>query len=111
MPAFIEKNQKQFSCYQANHSRMLTKRRWVIEAINGVLKESFRALGQVQNSILKHIMIDLKICCSFINRFFHPKLSDRENGVLIAKNMKLKLNKVNELEKCVNCLIQLSLLI
>ncbi|CAF0897886.1 unnamed protein product [Brachionus calyciflorus] len=40
---------------------MMTKCRWVIEAINGILKESFRSLSQVRNTMLKHIMVDFKV--------------------------------------------------
>ncbi|CAF1125504.1 unnamed protein product, partial [Brachionus calyciflorus] len=98
MPAFIAKDRKQLTCQQANHSRLVTKCRWVTEAINGTLKESFRALGHVQNSMLKHIMIDFRISCALINRFFQPKISDKENGIIIARNMKAKISQTeNEL--------------
>ncbi|CAF1131941.1 unnamed protein product, partial [Brachionus calyciflorus] len=101
MPEFLDKSQKQLTCAQANKSRFVTKCRWVIEAINGILKESFRALSQVRNSMLQHIMIDFKIACALVNCFRSRLISDRDNGLLIAKNMKIKFNTENELEKII----------
>ncbi|CAF1030818.1 unnamed protein product [Brachionus calyciflorus] len=63
----LKKTQKQFTCEQANNSRKVTKCRWVIEAINGILKESFRSLSQVRNTMLKHIMVDFKIVCALLS--------------------------------------------
>ena len=44
MPNLLPKNQKQFTTEEANSSRLCTKMRWVIESVNGLLKECFRAL-------------------------------------------------------------------
>ena len=43
MPAYLDSDKKQLTTEQANNSRLVTKSRWVIEAINGILKQSFKA--------------------------------------------------------------------
>ena len=91
---------EQLTTLQANESRFVTKVRWVIEDINGTLKQVFRALdGTIQNSMLLHIMDDLKIACALINFFFVKKQSDVEDGIEIAQEMKKYLLKKNDLEK------------
>ena len=68
--------------------------RWVIEARNGHL-ENFKALGNVPNNTLSHIMTDYKIAASIINCFYQKLESDRENAVQIAADMKLKISTTN----------------
>ena len=78
---------------QANETRFVTKIRWIIEDINGTIKQHFRVFdGTIQNSIL-HIMDDLKIACALINCFFNRKLSDVDDCKEIAKEMKKKLTR------------------
>ena len=65
MPCFLDKSQKQFTTEQANESRMVTKMRWVIESINGILKKCFRALdGRLENKSLPHTHEDMRIAGS-----------------------------------------------
>ena len=79
----------QLTRLQANETRLVTKIRWVIEDANGVLKQSFRAFdGTIQNKMLNHIMNDFRIACSLVNCFFTRKISDEEDGVQIAHEMK-----------------------
>ncbi|CAF1110288.1 unnamed protein product, partial [Brachionus calyciflorus] len=80
MPAVMEKNQKQLTTKQANDTRLVTKTRWVIEAINGIFKQSFKALSQIKNKMLNNIKFDYKIG---------------------SKNMKNRVLKENDLEKLV----------
>ncbi len=85
---------------QANETRFVTKIRWIIEDINGIIKQHFRGFdGTIQNSMLIHIMDDFKIACAFINCFFNRKLSDVENSKEIAEEMKKKVDEKNELDK------------
>ena len=90
----------QLTRLQANETRLVTKIRWVIEDVNGVLKQSFRAFdGTIQNKMLTHIMNDLRIACSLVNCFFTRKISDEEDGVQIAYEMKEKVSLKNDLER------------
>ena len=93
----------QLTRLQANETRHVTKIRWVIEDANGVLKQSFRAFdGTIQNKMLNHIMNDFRIACSLVNCFFTRKISDEEDGVQIALEMKEKLSLKNDLERYLN---------
>ena len=85
---------------QANETRLVTKVRWIIEDINGCIKSQFRIFdGTIQNKMLLHIMDDLKIACALINCFYTRKLSDIEDSIEIAQEMKKNVSKKNELEK------------
>ena len=67
--------------------------------VNGIFKQWFNSFDQIQNSMLKHIYQDFKIAAALINCFFARNLTDRNNGVEIAKKMNRKLRyKKNPLE-------------
>lgn len=99
IPACIPPEQKQLTTFQANHTRLVTKCRWVIEAINGILKRSFKALQSVPNTMLKHIITDYKIAAALINAFRPRLTSDGLDAELIAKNMLKKINTSNLMVK------------
>jgi hypothetical protein len=94
----VPKDQVQLTTLQANESRMVTKCRWVVEAINGFLKK-FKSLRFTDNKSLSHIMLDYKIAAAFINQFYKPLFSDGDeaNQLLIAKKIKNNLNQANTL--------------
>ena len=56
MPAYLTKNQKRLTTYQANKSRFVTKCRWVVEAVKARLKVSFKALSKIRNFYLPTII-------------------------------------------------------
>ena len=43
--------------FEADESRFVTKVRWIIESRNGHL-ENFKALGDINNTVIPHIMQD-----------------------------------------------------
>lgn len=100
MPACLEKNQKQLNTEQANQSCLVTKCRWVVEVTNSFLKNSFKALDNVKNKSLHHTLKDYRIAAALINKYFNRLYSDNDD-VIIAKRMKAKLFKENNLEKYV----------
>ena len=79
--------------------------RLVIEARNGHL-ENFKALGNVPNNTLSHIMTDYKIAASIINCFYLKLESARENDVQIAADMKLKIPTTNTCHRKISSRIQ-----
>ena len=87
---------------QANQTRLITKCRWVIEAINGSLKQSHKALDKIQNTMLTHIIDDFKIAAALLNAFRHFLKTDGEDSEEIALNMLAKVNSKNELVKLIN---------
>lgn len=78
----------QLSQKDANRTRFVTKCRYIIESINGLLKQSFKALSSVQNTLLSHIGVDYLIAASLINRFYQRRFSDGAYAEQIANSMK-----------------------
>lgn len=97
--SYITKGEKQFTCYEANVTRYITKCRWVIEAINRFFKKTFKALDEVNNKSLTHILQDFRIAAALVNKFFQRLISDKDNGNEIATRMKDKCNEFNELQQ------------
>lgn len=98
MPSYIPKGDKQLTCYEANVTRYITKCRWVIEALNRFFKETFRALDEVNNKSLPHILQDFRIAAALVNKFFQRMTSDKDNGTEIATRMRDKCREENELQ-------------
>jgi hypothetical protein len=88
-------SQKQLSVIQANETRLVTKVRWVIEAINGLLKKSYRYLDKViQNKSLPHVNDDVRIACALVN-YTYRRLVAEDDDIEVAKHMKTLVNKPN----------------
>ncbi|CAF0933722.1 unnamed protein product [Brachionus calyciflorus] len=67
------------------------KCRYVIEVINGIFKQQFKALKETQNIMLSHICDDYKIAAAQINVFFSERISDKEDQNEISRQMKTAL--------------------
>ena len=89
-------SKEQLTTAQANQTRLITKIRWTIEAINGTIKQ-FRALEKTRNSMLPHIMQDFRIAAAIVNRYYSKKLSDIGNETEIANLMKQRFHTKNNL--------------
>ena len=101
MPSCVPSKQKQLRTEQANRSRFITKCRWTVEAVNGLMK-TYRAHDKVvQNKSLPHAIDDFRISASLINRFHKRLISDNDNSLTIINEMKAKLTQENELESFV----------
>ena len=102
IPHFLPKNQKQFTTEQANESRLVTKVRWVIEAVNSQIKQKYRALDSVvQNKAIPHLMSDFKIAGALVNLFCERLNSDGQNAMNIANKMFANRNRSNETREIV----------
>ena len=96
MPAFLNK-QAQFSTEEANKTRLVTKIRWVVEAVNGQLK-NWRALNNViPNVQIPYIGDYVKIVCAILNAFHPARIKNLEDDNIIAQRML-------DLVKMANCL-------
>jgi hypothetical protein len=84
--------QNQLTVRQANESRLVTKVRWVIEAINGLLKKSYLD-KVVQNKSLPHTGDDVRIACALVNYTYRPLVAD----VDLVREMKALAKKPNPL--------------
>ena len=75
MPSFLAKGQKK-SALESKFSRFITKIRWIIESVNGRIKQ-WRALDQVvPNSQIPWIGDSVRIVSAVFNRY-NPSLVSR----------------------------------
>ena len=99
MPYYLEKGKKQHSTLEANESRLVTKTRWVVEAVNGLVKKWQYFNNVVKNVNVPNIASDFRIICAIINKYKPPRLTDTNESQLIAKTMLEKATNDNHLMK------------
>ncbi|CAF4641659.1 unnamed protein product [Didymodactylos carnosus] len=79
MPSFLPRVQRQYTSLEGNNNRLITVLRWVIEAVNGRIKQ-WKIFNQIfPNSSLKNIHAYVSIVCALINRFRSPFVQDISN--------------------------------
>jgi hypothetical protein len=87
-PKFLPKGQKQFTAEEANHSRKITKLRWVVESANGRLKNVFSFFYEtIPASYFPKLNRFLRIALSIQNAFFPPLFTETEAHTRIAESM------------------------
>lgn len=95
LPSFLN-GRRQFTSSEANESRHVTKLRWVVEAVNGRIKQFKFFSNTIQNSSLPFLEQYLLITCAMINRYQLPVKSNQQNDLEIAEKMAaLKIQKKN----------------
>lgn len=100
MPSFINK-QAQFVTKDANETRLVTKVRWVVEAVNGQLK-NWRVLNNViPNVQIPYIRDYVQIVCAILNAFHPTRINSDEDDNIIAQRMLDLVKKPNHLQKTV----------
>lgn len=73
MPNLLPKDRQQFTCEEANNSRKVTLSRWVVEAVNGRLKNVFPFLKHtVEGTYTPKILRFTRIACAILNAYFPP---------------------------------------
>lgn len=73
-----DRNATQLSTAQANVSRLVTVCRWVVEAVNGKLKNQFKLLKQTYfNRTLPNMFINFRIAASLINAHYEVATDNR----------------------------------
>ncbi|KAJ8721074.1 hypothetical protein PYW08_006539 [Mythimna loreyi] len=73
MPLSKDDNEYQLTTQQANDSRKVTMCRWVVETINGRLKNQFRQLrSQYFNVAASHLFDEIRIAAALLNAFGVP---------------------------------------
>lgn len=88
----------QLSWSEANKSRLCTKVRWVIESVNGILKNQFKLLNRVvPNSSVGKIDIEIKIAAALHNMFGKKLSSDHNDYQQIVKQMHDRMDTPNVL--------------
>lgn len=88
MPA-LKGKRKQLTTRESNESRYVTKIRWAVEAVHGILKQKYRLLDhKLDNKLLPNIGMYFRIA-SFLNNQFGERLqSDTEFSSEIIERMK-----------------------
>lgn len=90
MPA-LKGNRSQLPTDEANQSRLVTKVRWVVEAVHGILKQKYNLLDQkLDNKMLSKLGSLCKIACFLNNRFGKRLISDDGIQDFIVHRLKEK---------------------
>lgn len=101
MPA-MKGNSKQLTTEDANNSRFVTKVRWVVEAVHGILKQKYKLLDHIlDNKILPKTKSYYRIASYLINRYGKRLTSDQGISENILKRMQEKKTAENILAKMV----------
>ncbi|CAC5358837.1 unnamed protein product [Mytilus coruscus] len=72
MPKILPKGQKQFTTEEADASRLVTKIRWVVESINGRLKQWKYLQNVVSNTQIPYIGDNVKLIGALCNKYKPP---------------------------------------
>ena len=94
IPKFLNKDQTQFSTTEANETRFTTKVRWIVESINGCIKQ-WKIFDKVMHNTLIPLISDyFSILCALINcfssNFVHDTSKDEAIAVDVAITKQLK---------------------
>ncbi|XP_033725211.1 uncharacterized protein LOC117315175 [Pecten maximus] len=102
MPSF-SKQKQQHTVGESNASRLVTKIRWVVEAVNGRLK-TWKYLDRVlPNSQIPYVGDIVRIVCAICNKYCKPiSTGDAETDQLIGTKMLYLSRKQNELQERVD---------
>ena len=98
LPPFLHGRQR-FTQSDANQSRNVTKIRWVVEAVNGRMKQFKFLANTIQNGSLPHLEQYLLIICAIINRYQRPIKTSTPDDVIIADKMIRLSKQKNNFEK------------
>jgi hypothetical protein len=98
MPTCVPPRQKQLTAQQANNDRLVTKCRWIVEAVNGRLK-TFKDNDKIHPNVsMPHVIDDLRISAALINKYFGDFGVANENELIMSEKMLSKVDKPNRLE-------------
>ena len=103
MPALMNKKEKQLSTLLANKTRIVTKLRWVVEAIHGIIKQKWKLLNcEIKNQSLIKIR-DLFQIAGSLHNLYGPKLGSNpeQNETFIerARNLSVENALFNYLDQ------------
>lgn len=101
MPA-LKGQRKQLTTQEANENRFVTKLRWVVEAVHGIIGSNFKLLhNQLDNKYFELAEVYCKVVNFLINIFGKRLNSDTELQDEITEEMLLRRNIDNQLAKVV----------
>ncbi|XP_053610024.1 uncharacterized protein LOC128674998 [Plodia interpunctella] len=101
MPLTKDDDERQLTTRQANESRKVTLCRWVVESVNGRIKNQFRQLrSQYVNIAAPHLHEEVRIACALINAY-GVRLTDNALVNEIINEIYLKYDAPNLLSELV----------
>ena len=93
MPEYLPKGQSQHTTTEANHSRLVTKVRWVVEAYHSRLKK-FRGIdGVIPSPLLSHLGAFVRIISAALNAYRSPQYTTGPEDEQLAKDMLAKVTE------------------
>ncbi|XP_071181323.1 uncharacterized protein [Mytilus edulis] len=95
MPLYLKKGQKQHTTEEANSSRLVTKVRWIVESVNGRLKQWRFFDKVVSNHYIPFIGELLRLVCALCNKYRPAIASSNADDIKIAEAMLDKSKKGN----------------
>ncbi|XP_033726042.1 uncharacterized protein LOC117315788 [Pecten maximus] len=100
MPTFLQKGQKQHTTEEANASRLVTKIRWIVESVNGRLKQWRYLQNVMPNTQIPAIGDYVRLVAALCNRYRTPlNTGTTEGDQLVAAKMKVLASKGNALQQ------------
>ncbi|XP_061170898.1 uncharacterized protein LOC133180371 [Saccostrea echinata] len=100
MPAFLPKSQKQHTTDEANTSRLVTKIHWIVESVNGRLKQWTFLQNVVPNTQIPFIRDYVCLVAALCNKYRqHLNAGNPENDVILAAKMKYLASQTNKLQE------------
>lgn len=96
MPA-LKGKRKQLTCKESNESRLVTKLRWVVEAVHGIISQKNDLLHKLHNSLLPNAGTYCKAACFIYNLTSQRLNSDAQNLEEIVGRMKNRKEVENDL--------------
>lgn len=101
MLSFSNTPKVQLTTQQANDSRMVTKNRWPVEQVNGIIKNYWSYFAKtIRNTTLKMLFQDFRNVCALYNMTFKAS-QEKSIEVVIAKRMLSLNSNENRLAKFV----------
>lgn len=101
MPAFSESPSELLTTQQANKSRLITKSRYIVEVINGRIKQQFQYFNKtVQNTTVPSLFDDFKVACALYNFTFTHVCLPKHHDLIIERMLYYSV-KDNDLSKLV----------
>ncbi|EZA52812.1 hypothetical protein X777_08145, partial [Ooceraea biroi] len=86
MPAFADSPHKPLTTQQSNASRLITKSRYIVEVINGKIKQQFQYFNKtIQNTTVHSLFDDFKIACALYNFTFTPVSLPKNHNLIIER--------------------------
>lgn len=103
MPAFLPKGQKQHTADEANSSRLVTKIRWIVESVNGRLKQWKYLQNVVPNTQIPYIREYVCLIAALCNKYRDPlNTGNPESDQILAAKMKYLASQTNKLQERVD---------